>query len=225
MDTTPPAKPTGIRAKSVADKLEVTWKANTDDTVKYKVYYGTASGLYGQSIDAGNSPSIEINGLNKNVTYYVAVSAIDAAGNESPKTEVIVNLTAMDYLNQIKQAIDQLAADTGKWPNGCPTGVVSNPEGYITSQQVALTQKPLVGTVSGSCVWTAADVAKWKGPYLTAVKDPWGTDYYFDPDYIPYQSCAQNPVQLLTAVIVSFGPNKTEGNYDCDNIFYDLINN
>jgi hypothetical protein len=52
----------------------------------YRVYYGTASHTYIQSvgagINAGNATTFTVTGLTTG-TYYFAVTAYDAAGNES----------------------------------------------------------------------------------------------------------------------------------------------
>jgi hypothetical protein len=55
--------------------------------VGYRVYYGTTPGTYiqalGSGIGAGYSTTYSITGLTKGETYYFAVTAIDAVGNES----------------------------------------------------------------------------------------------------------------------------------------------
>ena len=66
--------------------------SNTDgspatDLAGYKIYYGTVSGKYTASIDAGNATSFPITALSSSVPvpglYYIAVTAYDTAGNES----------------------------------------------------------------------------------------------------------------------------------------------
>jgi hypothetical protein len=52
----------------------------------YKIYYGTASGVYGNPADAGNVPTYTLTGLTKGQTYYVAVTAYDTSNNESVKS-------------------------------------------------------------------------------------------------------------------------------------------
>jgi len=53
----------------------------------YRVYYGTAPGTYlqplGQSLPAGNVTTYTVTGLSRGTRYYFAVTAVDAAGNES----------------------------------------------------------------------------------------------------------------------------------------------
>ncbi len=122
-----------------------------------------------------------------------------------------------------RDAIALLLADTGKWPGGCKPDVISNPEINLMSAQVGLTQAPTVGTVDTGCAWTAKDVAAWRGPYLYVKKDPWKHDYYFDPDYEPYQNCPSKTRGPQAPVVLSFGPNGAGVNaYDCDDIFLQL---
>ncbi len=124
-----------------------------------------------------------------------------------------------------RDAISLLLADTGKWPGGCKPDAVSNPEIDIFSAQAGLTQRPTAGTVDAGtgCAWTAKDVANWRGPYLYTKKDPWGHDYYFDPDYVPYQNCPSKTAGANEPVVESFGPNGVGVNaYDCDDIFLHL---
>jgi fibronectin type 3 domain-containing protein len=53
----------------------------------YRVYWGTSSGSYSQShgagINTGSATSYTVTGLTVGRTYYFAVTAYDAVGNES----------------------------------------------------------------------------------------------------------------------------------------------
>jgi len=67
-----------------AASIKVTWNANTeDDLAGYKIYYGTASGVYGDPIDVGNVTNGIIPDVADKTVYYVAVTAYDTSGNES----------------------------------------------------------------------------------------------------------------------------------------------
>ena len=52
------------------------------------MYYGTASASYmqarGAGVNAGNARSFTVTNLQSGARYYFAVTAVDAAGNESP---------------------------------------------------------------------------------------------------------------------------------------------
>ena len=55
------------------------------------MYYGTASGTYlqtrGAGIDAGASTNYTVTGLTSGKQYFFAVTAVDAAGQESPLSD------------------------------------------------------------------------------------------------------------------------------------------
>ena len=68
-----------------AATVQVTWNPNTEpDLAGYKIYYGTASGVYGDPIDVGNVTGhvMEITPQH-GATYYFALTAYDTSGNVS----------------------------------------------------------------------------------------------------------------------------------------------
>ena len=56
--------------------------SDLNDLAGYKIYYGTSSNDYSQSIDVGNITSAVISSLSSG-TWCFATTAYDAAGNES----------------------------------------------------------------------------------------------------------------------------------------------
>jgi hypothetical protein len=97
--------------------------------------------------------------------------------------------------------MEMLASDTEKWPGPNSVGVTANQEVWDLNSSNA----GLVAATGG--------FPDWNGPYVQSVpKDPWGSDYFFDPDYqisgVDY------------AVVGSFGPNKVGQNvYDSDDVY------
>jgi hypothetical protein len=80
---------------SVAEQIiwsaSLSWDANTEPAVAgYRLYYGTVSAGYGASVDVGLITSYTLGGLDPNQTYYLAATAYDANGQESPKSNEIV---------------------------------------------------------------------------------------------------------------------------------------
>lgn len=65
----------------------LTWTANGEpDLVGYKIYVGTASGLYnypGSPFTVGRVTTYTVANLPSGTTYFFAISAYDSAGNES----------------------------------------------------------------------------------------------------------------------------------------------
>jgi hypothetical protein len=54
------------------------------DVAGYRVYYGTASGVYTNSVDSVTGTNTTLTGLAAGTTYYFAATAVDANGDESP---------------------------------------------------------------------------------------------------------------------------------------------
>jgi hypothetical protein len=79
-----------------AANLRVAWDASADsNVVGYKVAYGTTSGLYNQTVNAGNSTSATVPSLTPSTTYYFVVKAYNSIGLESlPSNEVAVTTAA-----------------------------------------------------------------------------------------------------------------------------------
>ena len=75
----PPPPPSGGGGSAI-----VSWNANTEaDLSGYRVYYGTSSRNYPNSISVGKVTSATITGLTVGTTYYIAVKAVDTSGNLS----------------------------------------------------------------------------------------------------------------------------------------------
>ena len=127
----------------------------------------------------------------------LAVVVVVAVGNARSQSRLA---KARADLAQLKTAIDLLAGDTGKWPNGCPTEETANPEVSLNQPAAGIVSVPPVGVVELPCEWTAEDVANWRGPYAGSppMVDPWGTAYVFDADY--------QPVGNQAIVLLSHGP-------------------
>jgi fibronectin type 3 domain-containing protein len=72
-------------ASSVAPlTLSLAWDASTSTNVtNYKLYYGTASRSYSQSVSVGAVTQTTLSGLTQGTTYFLAVTASDATGLES----------------------------------------------------------------------------------------------------------------------------------------------
>jgi hypothetical protein len=86
---TTPGTPVGTTTGSVptggpvsAATAQLSWDASQTGATGFKVYYGTSPGNYSASVNVGMVSSYTLSGLPAG-TYYIAVSAYDAAGNES----------------------------------------------------------------------------------------------------------------------------------------------
>lgn len=75
---------TGGTPPPTGGSATVTWNANTEsDLSGYRVFYGTSSRNYPNSISVGKVTSATISSLTKGTKYYFAVKAVDTSGNLS----------------------------------------------------------------------------------------------------------------------------------------------
>ena len=112
---------------------------------------------------------------------------------------------AQSELKAIELAIWDLALDTNQWPNNIEAAIVDL---GCDSGELADLNDPDAGLVA-----TNGAFPDWNGPYLDVVDpDPWGNNYWWDPDYgIDGEKYV---------AIVSSGPNGSGINvYDDDNIY------
>ncbi len=79
--------------------VEVTWLANPleDHVAGYIVYYGTTSGRYIHADDVEQNTQVDISNLKQGVTYYFAVTAYNASGNESVFSDEVSVLIPVSY--------------------------------------------------------------------------------------------------------------------------------
>ncbi|NTU72060.1 MAG: hypothetical protein HGB10_09620 [Coriobacteriia bacterium] len=91
-DTAAPSAPTAAVGSDLAPDqggvIGVSWTASTDNigVTGYKLYRGVAAGVYDSVTTLGAVSSTSVSGLTNATRYYFAVSALDAAGNESEKS-------------------------------------------------------------------------------------------------------------------------------------------
>lgn len=125
----------------------------------FKVYYGTAPDTYTGAVAVGNVRTYQFPNLPDGRTYYFAVTAVDAAGNES------------GYSNAVSKTLPPAQFSLSVSRTGYGSGVVSStPAGiscgsactgtYVSGTAVALSAVPAAGSTfagwSGSCSGSAA---------------------------------------------------------------------
>ena len=95
IDDAPPSTPTGINLIAGQSRIWSSWAANSDpDIAGYRVYYRAGQGgppWDGTAAVEGTSSPIMVSGTNcllrgltLGTNYFVAISAVDTTGNESP---------------------------------------------------------------------------------------------------------------------------------------------
>lgn len=102
-DTAAPSDVENLKATPADGAANLTWNVATDNVgVKgYKLYYGTKSvtadgGSYEKGpVDVGNKITYTVSGLTNGSKYYFAMTAYDAAGNESENYSVEASVTPL----------------------------------------------------------------------------------------------------------------------------------
>ncbi|WP_152399634.1 X2-like carbohydrate binding domain-containing protein [Paenibacillus cellulositrophicus] len=91
----PPAAPTGLQAVAGNEEAELSWNLGSG-VANYKIYQGTASGLYGPdpitTVD-GTTGHYKVQGLEGGKTYYFVVTAVNGNGESSFSVEASAQLT------------------------------------------------------------------------------------------------------------------------------------
>jgi hypothetical protein len=99
-DTTPPSDVSSVVANAGDKVVNLSWEAATDDiaVTGYRIYYGldavtAEGGSYMFQKDLPNTLKVTIDELENDVSYYFAITALDAVGNESAFYSVEVSAT------------------------------------------------------------------------------------------------------------------------------------
>jgi hypothetical protein len=89
-DIFPPAAPKGVQASSAPNSIELNWERNgEDDMAGYRVYRAEGNGALEKIADASAVPSYSDRRVEHGKIYRYAITAIDQAGNESPRSAPI----------------------------------------------------------------------------------------------------------------------------------------
>ena len=163
-----------------SQNVVLTWNQSSDPIVAgYNIYYGGASGVYTNVIDAGTSTSVTISNLVEETTYYFALTTYTAAGaasafsgevsytvpvpaNKPPKLNPVNNLTV--NANSGVQTVNLTGISSGS-PGGnqiltvtaisSDTNLVSNPTvNYISTNGSAVLTFSPTGNTNGSATIT-----------------------------------------------------------------------
>ncbi len=148
--------------------VTLAWDADTGSTglAGYLVYYGTTSGNYSETIDVGNSNSVQIQALADNTTYYFVVTEYNALGVESAYSNEVSFVTGGQSVPTVSLAntagsINGPANVTLSASASVPNGTVAKVAFYANSTEVGETT-----TAPYSVVWNNAQPGSYE---LTAV--------------------------------------------------------
>lgn len=115
-----------VSAGMAAD-VGLAWDHSTSpDVTGYKVYFGTASGVYGTPVSIAYQNTFVVTGLNEKVEYFFAVTAFDAAGNES------------GYSNEVSVLTKDVTPPNPPGELRIPAEIVINQNGNVTLRVVGV---------------------------------------------------------------------------------------
>jgi len=98
---------------SCTRSVNLAWDANVEpDITGYRLYYGTRSGEYTESVDTGNVTTTRVDGLACGSVYYFALTAWNQAGLESDFSNEVEYLVPVDPLPSA--GIDTLSIGAGQ---------------------------------------------------------------------------------------------------------------
>jgi hypothetical protein len=90
VDKFPPATPSGLRASSAPGSIELNWDRNNEpDLNAYRIYRSTGDGAFDKLADLSVVPTYSDHAVESGKTYRYAITALDRAGNESPRSAVL----------------------------------------------------------------------------------------------------------------------------------------
>ena len=218
-DTAPPTVPTGLAATPASTtSMSLSWTASTDDTgvAGYKIYRNST--LVGTSATTSYTDS----GLTANTQYTYAVSAYDAAGNESAQSSsvskytlgiasVVCDRTAGQYYNTTPFTFTNAGIGAGKvssyrfaWDNSATHTWTDTETGWTTTQTVV--------NASGAAAWYF-HVRGYNGDGVPTAATDMGP-YYYDatPPTLPTLTLDRTLTNAAN-VQATFG-GSTDANFD-----------
>jgi hypothetical protein len=188
----------GASGQATAGDVHLLWDPNGEpDLAGYVLLYGTASGVYTQSMEIGPSTTeAQVNGLPAGATYYFAVRAINTAGQQSAlSNEVSVSFAAPP---SAPPQVTTLSPASGPTSGG--TVVTITGSNFVPGVKVLFGSTPAVVTSLTSTTITATAPAHVAGPVTVSVVHP---DGGLATEASAFTYVAQSPV--LTSVSPSRG--------------------
>jgi fibronectin type 3 domain-containing protein len=89
-DKFPPAAPGGLRAIAATQSIELAWDRSPEpDLAGYRVYRAAGEGAFEKLADTSQLPAYSDRAVEAGKTYRYQITAVDQAGNESPRSPVV----------------------------------------------------------------------------------------------------------------------------------------
>lgn len=116
--------------------VTLAWDANPEiDILGYKLYMGTVSQEYSQTIDAGANTTFPVGSLEFGTTYYFAVSATNNAGVESELSSELIVTVAPPPLPLVAGILKSGSGQMGLNWSFLKTALSTFPEFVVSASQ------------------------------------------------------------------------------------------
>jgi hypothetical protein len=187
--------------------------APSPDTVGYKLYYGTQSGVYTHTNILGNTTTGTAPGLIENTTYYFVVTAYNAVGLESPPSNEL-SFTLPNPWLQTWQSLYFSAADLAD-PTKAATvwGDLADPDhdGRNNLLEYALGLNPL-GQTNNNTGITTAILASSGAQFQSLTFNRRKSDASLT--YVPQVSSDKQSWSSAAGAVVPTATNSVDSNFD-----------
>ncbi len=154
----------------LAADVKLAWDPNSEtDLAGYKVYYGTASRVYGPSIPLGKVTTYTVAGLTPG-TYYFAVTAFNSSGLESGYSNEV--FTTIGTGDATPPAVVITSPTSGATYNttSSPLSIAGTASDNIGVTQVTwVNSRGGSGTASGTTSWSVSGIALQSGSSVITV--------------------------------------------------------
>ncbi len=177
-----------------AAQVSIAWNPDTGQVAGYKLAYGTSTGNYANTVDAGNNTSYTLQNLS-GATYYFVVAAYDSSGNQSPPSAEL--------------AIDSITGSAGTGGSIAPAGTFFQSHG--ASQTFTIT--PSAGYQTANVLVDGASVGAVTSYTISNITAPHTISATFAATVTNYTITASagsnGSISPSGAVTVNYGAAKT----------------
>ena len=141
-----------------AADVTLAWDPNPTTPDGYRLYYGTASGNYTESIDVGNVTQYTLTDLSETVTYFIVARAYNDSGESGNSNEVS---WTYDVPDTVAPSVNVSGPSTTSSSVITLSGTASDNE--AVTEVTWSNNRGGSGTAQGTATWTAASIGLQEG--------------------------------------------------------------
>jgi hypothetical protein len=152
-----------------AAAVTLNWDANSEpELAGYKIYYGTSSGDYANSVDVGKITSFNVSNLREDTTYYFAATAYDSSDQESDFSDEVSHYVPVPEPVVVDTDGDGITDDDEMNVYGTdPYNADTDMDGISDSQEISSGADPLISNFDCK-IWLEAEKGVLHTPFEIA---------------------------------------------------------